>query len=267
TPRCTSGRWCRGGGRERGRQLILPAVLPPSFFPGVAATFGRGAASVLHLVPVAHVDLGFLPRHRLALPVARELPLELGSPGRVPVSVVRPGRVAEADRDLGVLPALDDDGRICDIDRRHRLGTPCLLDRVVGVLIELVSAGVQVVACLIPVATESLLHLVPGGRVQIGPPARSCHGAHECTSRTASSTVHVMHTLRPMGCIRNLARRFPATRLLTTMLLMLTPVAASAADPVPSEPQPDPPSKELRWNEDWPRFRPLEYVVTGVVGP
>ena len=51
------------------------------------------------------------------------------------------------------------------------------------------------------------------------------------------------------------------------MLLMLTPVAASAADPVPPAPQPEPPAKELRWNEDWPRFRPVEYVVTGVVGP
>ena len=57
------------------------------------------------------------------------------------------------------------------------------------------------------------------------------------------------------------------------MLLMLAPTAASATDPVPPVAQPSPappqsaPSPELRWNEDWPRFRPAEYVVTGVVGP
>jgi membrane-associated phospholipid phosphatase len=52
------------------------------------------------------------------------------------------------------------------------------------------------------------------------------------------------------------------------MLVMLTPALASAADPVLPDPQAEPPpSKELQWNDDWPRFRPVEYVVTGVVGP
>jgi membrane-associated phospholipid phosphatase len=64
--------------------------------------------------------------------------------------------------------------------------------------------------------------------------------------------------------------------LLATILMMLTPTAASAAEPVPSvppsstQPSPPPPSSppsKLHWDEDRPRFRPVEYVVTGVVGP
>ena len=53
--------------------------------------------------------------------------------------------------------------------------------------------------------------------------------------------------------------------MLAILLVVIAPAAASADDPVAAEPQP-PPSSELRWNEDWPRFRPAEYVVTGVVG-
>jgi len=40
-----------------------------------------------------------------------------------------------------------------------------------------------------------------------------------------------------------------------------------APDPLPSVPPPAPPSSGLHWNDEWPRFRPAEYVVTGVLGP
>ena len=53
------------------------------------------------------------------------------------------------------------------------------------------------------------------------------------------------------------------TALLAAWLAVLAPVAARA-DPQPQSPPPD---KRLRWDEDRPRFRPVEYVVTGVVGP
>jgi membrane-associated phospholipid phosphatase len=47
--------------------------------------------------------------------------------------------------------------------------------------------------------------------------------------------------------------------ILTTVLTSsFCSTAASAASP---------PQDELQWDEDHPRFRPIEYVVTGVVGP
>ncbi len=48
--------------------------------------------------------------------------------------------------------------------------------------------------------------------------------------------------------------------LLAAFLTVLAP-AIARADPPPPE------RKPLRWDEDRPRFRPVEYAVTGVVGP
>ncbi|MGO9834044.1 MAG: phosphatase PAP2 family protein [Polyangiaceae bacterium] len=61
-----------------------------------------------------------------------------------------------------------------------------------------------------------------------------------------------------------------------SMLMLLATRSASASDPVSAAPPTaastsvlsDPaPSPELRWNDDWPRFRLWEYAVTGTVGP
>jgi membrane-associated phospholipid phosphatase len=60
-----------------------------------------------------------------------------------------------------------------------------------------------------------------------------------------------------------------AAHLPVTMAVLFATIAAKA-DPAPTAAPSgtDPPAaEELRWNDDWPRFRPLEYVVTGVVGP
>jgi membrane-associated phospholipid phosphatase len=67
----------------------------------------------------------------------------------------------------------------------------------------------------------------------------------------------------------------PACGVIAFALFALTTTPGRAAEPAPAAPpvQPSssppepPPSTELRWDEAWPRFRPLEYVVTGVVGP
>src|ERR1700690_1066065 len=67
--------------------------------------------------------------------------------------------------------------------------------------------------------------------------------------------------------------------LVVVLLIVLTTAAAGASEPDSPAPQPapqpaptpwplpPPPPVGLHWNEDWPRFRPVEYVVTGVVGP
>jgi membrane-associated phospholipid phosphatase len=62
--------------------------------------------------------------------------------------------------------------------------------------------------------------------------------------------------------------------LLVLLVLGLSPRLAGAADPPPADPtsptaaipEPPPSGPKLRWDESWPRFRPVEYVVTGVVG-
>jgi len=69
-------------------------------------------------------------------------------------------------------------------------------------------------------------------------------------------------------------RAAPLVVLVPVLLaLSLSHGLASAADPPPAEPPTipsttEPPSSapKLRWSDDWPRFRPVEYVVTGVVG-
>jgi membrane-associated phospholipid phosphatase len=63
--------------------------------------------------------------------------------------------------------------------------------------------------------------------------------------------------------------------LLALLMLVLSPGLARAGEPPPAElpasppaapAEPAPSAPKLRWSEDWPRFRPVEYVVTGVVG-
>jgi len=57
--------------------------------------------------------------------------------------------------------------------------------------------------------------------------------------------------------------------LLAAALVTLASEVAAADEPAPpplvsAKPKPEP---ELRWDEERPRFRVVEYVLTGVVGP